>query len=170
MGLEDFDCAILRAVAGIEKKRSILVGAEKAVVARHEAGHAIVSTAVQVVIPATAAAVEKLSIIPRSGGALGWAFCTPASCSAAHEAPNSSPKTYKPHYSHTFRIDAGATGFNRMHFMQHATCKTMRSRGYREGHDCSILLSASVHTDRLRGDHTPSLHRSRCDTQLQSCF
>ena len=71
MGSEDFDRAILRAVAGIEKKRSILVGLEKAVVARHEAGHAIVSTAVQICIPA-GAAVEKLSIIPRTGGALGW--------------------------------------------------------------------------------------------------
>ena len=73
VGSEDFDRAILRAVAGIEKKRSILVGMEKAVVARHEAGHAIVSTAVQICIPA-GAAVEKLSIIPRTGGALGWAL------------------------------------------------------------------------------------------------
>jgi hypothetical protein len=73
VGLEDFDRAILRAVAGIEKKRSILVGAEKEVVAKHEAGHAIVSTAVRIVIPATSAAVEKLSIIPRTGGALGCA-------------------------------------------------------------------------------------------------
>lgn len=32
----EFDQAILRAVAGIEKKRSILQGREKAVVARHE--------------------------------------------------------------------------------------------------------------------------------------
>lgn len=79
VGLEDFERAILRAVAGIERKRSILVGAEKEVVAKHEAGHAIVSTAVQTVIP-TAAAVEKLSIIPRSGGALGCArvLCLPA--------------------------------------------------------------------------------------------
>ncbi len=57
-------------MAGIEKKRSILVGVEKEVVARHEAGHALVATAVRVLIP-TSAAVEKLSIIPRTGGALG---------------------------------------------------------------------------------------------------
>ena len=81
VGLEDFDRAILRAVAGIEKKRSILVGAEKEVVAKHEAGHAIVSTAVQIVIPASAA-VEKLSIIPRSGGALGCAPLLLASVTA----------------------------------------------------------------------------------------
>lgn len=70
MGSADFDHAILRAVAGIEKKRSILVGVEKEVVARHEAGHALVATAVRILIP-TSAAVEKLSIIPRTGGALG---------------------------------------------------------------------------------------------------
>jgi hypothetical protein len=75
----DFDQAILRAVAGIEKKRSILVGMEKTVVAKHEAGHALVSTAVQLLIP-TSAAVEKLSIIPRSGGALGCAPSTPSAC------------------------------------------------------------------------------------------
>ena len=63
-------------MAGIEKKRSILVGLEKAVVAKHEAGHALVSTAVQVLIP-TSAPVEKLSIIPRTGGALGFTYIPP---------------------------------------------------------------------------------------------
>jgi cell division protease FtsH len=33
---EDFSQAVLRSVAGIEKKRSILQGLEKEVVARHE--------------------------------------------------------------------------------------------------------------------------------------
>ena len=52
--------------------RHTIVGTvvEKQVVAKHEAGHAIVSTAVQILIP-TSAPVEKLSIIPRTGGALG---------------------------------------------------------------------------------------------------
>lgn len=36
VGREEFDAAILRAVAGIEKKRSILMGVEKDVVAKHE--------------------------------------------------------------------------------------------------------------------------------------
>lgn len=36
VGPEEFDVAVLRAVAGIEKKRSILAGQEKEVVARHE--------------------------------------------------------------------------------------------------------------------------------------
>lgn len=70
--------AILRAVAGIEKKRSILQGMEKDVVAKHEVGHALVSTAVAKLLP-EAAAVEKLSIIPRSGGALGFTYIPPKS-------------------------------------------------------------------------------------------
>lgn len=72
----EFDQAILRAVAGIEKKRSILQGREKSVVARHEVGHALVSTAVAALIPGSAE-VEKLSIIPRSGGALGFTYIPP---------------------------------------------------------------------------------------------
>ena len=36
MGLEEFDQAIMRSVAGIEKKRSILSGVEKDQVAKHE--------------------------------------------------------------------------------------------------------------------------------------
>lgn len=72
----DFDAAVLRAVAGIEKKRSVLRGVEKQVVARHEVGHALVSTAVSVLIPGSST-VEKLSIIPRSGGALGFTYLPP---------------------------------------------------------------------------------------------
>ena len=34
----DFDAAVLRSVAGVEKNRSILRGVEKEVVARHEVG------------------------------------------------------------------------------------------------------------------------------------
>jgi cell division protease FtsH len=36
VGREEFSQAVLRSVAGIEKKRSILQGLEKDVVARHE--------------------------------------------------------------------------------------------------------------------------------------
>lgn len=45
-------------------------------VARHEVGHALVSTAVAALIPGSAE-VEKLSIIPRSGGALGFTYIPP---------------------------------------------------------------------------------------------
>ncbi len=51
MGQTDFDQAILRAVAGVEKKRSVLQGVEKESVAKHECGHALVSTAVATLIP-----------------------------------------------------------------------------------------------------------------------
>lgn len=76
VGKEDFDQAILRAVAGIEKKRSVLHGTEKDVVSKHEVGHALVSTAVSRLI-ATSGDVEKLSIIPRTGGALGFTYIPP---------------------------------------------------------------------------------------------
>jgi hypothetical protein len=53
-------------------------GEEKAVVARHEVGHALVSTAVAAVLPGgPSGLVEKLSIIPRSGGALGFTYIPP---------------------------------------------------------------------------------------------
>nr|KAJ0194081.1 hypothetical protein LSAT_V11C800417860 [Lactuca sativa] len=42
----DFIQAVERSIAGIEKKTAKLQGTEKAVVARHEAGHAVVGTAV----------------------------------------------------------------------------------------------------------------------------
>jgi len=67
---EDFDAAILRQMVGIEKKRSLVKGLEKSVVARHEVGHAIVGTTIARLISGSAE-VEKLSIIPRVGGSLG---------------------------------------------------------------------------------------------------
>lgn len=76
VGREEFSQAVLRSVAGIEKKRSILQGLEKEVVARHEVGHALVSTAVAKLLPGSAA-VAKLSIIPRTGGALGFTYIPP---------------------------------------------------------------------------------------------
>ncbi|KAI8106054.1 hypothetical protein M9435_000604 [Picochlorum sp. BPE23] len=76
VGFEDFDSAILRTVAGIEKKRSILQGEERSVVARHEVGHALVGMAVSMLAP-TVPKPERLSIIPRSGGALGFTYSPP---------------------------------------------------------------------------------------------
>ncbi|KAJ6424859.1 hypothetical protein OIU84_025599 [Salix udensis] len=61
---------------GIEKKTAKLQGSEKAVVARHEAGHAVVGTAVANILTGQAR-VEKLSILPRSGGALGFTYIPP---------------------------------------------------------------------------------------------
>ena len=72
----DFDSAVMRTVAGIEKKRQILVGLEKSVVAFHEIGHAIVASAVRKVVPMSNP-VDRISIIPRSGGALGFTYSPP---------------------------------------------------------------------------------------------
>ncbi|GAX82457.1 hypothetical protein CEUSTIGMA_g9884.t1 [Chlamydomonas eustigma] len=77
VGKSEFDAAVLRTVAGIEKKRSILQGIEKQVVARHEVGHAVVASCIQMLLPAHSPSVEKLSIIPRSGGALGFTYMPP---------------------------------------------------------------------------------------------
>lgn len=74
----DFMHAVERAIAGIEKKRSSLHVREKGVVARHEAGHAVVGTAVANLLPGHAR-VEKLSILPRSGGTLGFTYIPPTS-------------------------------------------------------------------------------------------
>ncbi|XP_076890900.1 ATP-dependent zinc metalloprotease FTSH 9, chloroplastic-like [Bidens hawaiensis] len=72
----DFIQAVERSIAGIEKKTAKLQGSEKAVVARHEAGHAVVGTAVSKLL-AGQPRVEKLSILPRSGGALGFTYTPP---------------------------------------------------------------------------------------------
>ncbi|KAL3850610.1 hypothetical protein ACJIZ3_012492 [Penstemon smallii] len=72
----DFIQAVERSIAGIEKKTTKLQGCEKAVVARHEAGHAVVGTAIANLLPGQPR-VEKLSILPRSGGALGFTYTPP---------------------------------------------------------------------------------------------
>ncbi|XP_031100441.1 ATP-dependent zinc metalloprotease FTSH 9, chloroplastic-like [Ipomoea triloba] len=72
----DFIQAVERSIAGIEKKTAKLQGSEKAVVARHEVGHAVVGTAVANLLPGQAR-VKKLSILPRSGGALGFTYIPP---------------------------------------------------------------------------------------------
>lgn len=72
----DFINAVERSIAGIEKKTVRLKGSEKAVVARHEAGHAVVGTAIANLLSGQPR-VEKLSILPRSGGALGFTYSPP---------------------------------------------------------------------------------------------
>jgi cell division protease FtsH len=73
-----FSAAVLRSVAGLERKRSLLFGAERGVVARHEAGHALVGAAVADLLPAgSASRAAMLSIVARSNGALGFAYTPP---------------------------------------------------------------------------------------------
>jgi cell division protease FtsH len=65
--MEDFTSAIERIVAGLEKKSRILSPYERNLVAYHETGHALVTLALQ-----GAGSVQKISIIPRGIGALGY--------------------------------------------------------------------------------------------------
>lgn len=70
--LSDIDAAVERTVAGLEKKSRCLGEKEKRVVAVHESGHAICAAASPGSDP-----VQKISIIPRGIGALGYTLQTP---------------------------------------------------------------------------------------------
>ena len=69
---KDFAEAVERVVAGLEKKSRVLNEMEKKVVAYHEVGHAIVGA----LMPG-AGKVEKISIVPRGVGALGYTLQLP---------------------------------------------------------------------------------------------
>jgi cell division protease FtsH len=70
--MEDFNNAIERMIAGLEKRNRLLNPHERKVVAFHELGHAMVALA----LPGTDA-VHKISIIPRGVGALGYTIQRP---------------------------------------------------------------------------------------------
>jgi cell division protease FtsH len=63
----DFTAAIERIVAGLERKSRILTPFERNLVAYHESGHALVTLALK-----GTDTVQKISIIPRGIGALGY--------------------------------------------------------------------------------------------------
>ncbi|HKW92509.1 MAG TPA: ATP-dependent zinc metalloprotease FtsH [Methylomirabilota bacterium] len=65
--LDDFEEAIDRVVAGIERKSRVITRREKEIVAHHEAGHALVAESRR-----HAERVSKISIIPRGVAALGY--------------------------------------------------------------------------------------------------
>jgi len=67
----DFDEAIDRLIAGLEKKR-VMSQKEREIVAYHESGHAIVATAIPGMDP-----VHKISIVQRGFGALGYTMQLP---------------------------------------------------------------------------------------------
>jgi cell division protease FtsH len=69
---EDFTSAIERIVAGLEKKSRVLNPEERRRVAYHEMGHALVASSLPGVDP-----VQKVSIIPRGVGALGYTIQRP---------------------------------------------------------------------------------------------
>lgn len=68
----DFNEAIERVVAGLEKKSRVLSGKEKKIVAYHEVGHALVGT----LMPG-GGKVAKISIVPRGMAALGYTLQMP---------------------------------------------------------------------------------------------
>ena len=69
--MRDFDEAIDRLIAGLEKKR-VMSAKEREIIAYHESGHAIVVS----VLPGTDP-VHKISIVARGFGALGYTMQTP---------------------------------------------------------------------------------------------
>jgi cell division protease FtsH len=70
--MADFNNAVERIVAGLEKRNRLLNPKEREVVAYHEMGHALVALALPGVD-----AVHKVSIIPRGVGALGYTIQRP---------------------------------------------------------------------------------------------
>jgi len=68
----DFNEAIERVVAGLEKKSRVLNEQEKKIVAYHEVGHALVGT----LMPG-GSKVAKISIVPRGMAALGYTLQLP---------------------------------------------------------------------------------------------
>ena len=72
VSFDDFTVAIERIVAGIEKKSRVLSKEERRRVAYHEMGHALVAANLPGVDP-----VQKVSIIPRGVGALGYTMQRP---------------------------------------------------------------------------------------------
>jgi len=72
ISLNDFIEAVERIVAGLEKKSRVLNQEERRRVAYHEMGHALVATSLPGIDP-----VQKVSIIPRGVGALGYTIQRP---------------------------------------------------------------------------------------------
>ena len=72
VGMEEFEEAVERVIAGLEKKNRLINEEERKIVAYHEIGHAIVALS----LPGTEP-VQKISIIPRGIAALGYTIQVP---------------------------------------------------------------------------------------------
>jgi cell division protease FtsH len=72
VGLADFEAALERVVAGLEKKSRLMNDQERTTVAYHESGHALVAQLVPHADP-----VAKVSIVPHGRGALGFTMQMP---------------------------------------------------------------------------------------------
>jgi cell division protease FtsH len=71
VGPKDFESAIDRLIAGLEKKR-VMSTREREIVAYHESGHAIVASMLPGLDP-----IHKISIVQRGFGALGYTLQLP---------------------------------------------------------------------------------------------
>jgi cell division protease FtsH len=72
VGMPEFEEAVERVVAGLEKKNRLINAKEREIVAYHEMGHAIVA----LMLPGTDP-VQKITIIPRGIAALGYTMQVP---------------------------------------------------------------------------------------------
>ncbi|MBW1776399.1 MAG: cell division protein FtsH, partial [Deltaproteobacteria bacterium] len=72
VGMPEFEEAVERLVAGLEKKNRLINPKEREIVAYHEMGHAIVALSLPGTDP-----VKKISIIPRGIAALGYTLQVP---------------------------------------------------------------------------------------------
>jgi cell division protease FtsH len=72
VGMSEFQEAVERIIAGLEKKNRLINPHEREVVANHEMGHAIVAMSLPGTDP-----VQKISIIPRGIAALGYTMQVP---------------------------------------------------------------------------------------------
>ncbi len=72
VAMDDFNNAVERIIAGLEKKNRVLNPREREIVAHHEMGHALMAMALPGVDP-----VHKVSIIPRGIAALGYTLQRP---------------------------------------------------------------------------------------------
>jgi cell division protease FtsH len=72
IGMEEFEAAIDRVIAGPERKSRLISDKEKEIIAYHESGHAIVAKMLPNCDP-----VHKVSIIPRGDATLGYTLQLP---------------------------------------------------------------------------------------------
>jgi cell division protease FtsH len=72
VSMQDFESAIERVVAGLERKTRLLNEKERTTVAYHESGHALVAALAPYADP-----IAKISIVPRGPGALGYVLQMP---------------------------------------------------------------------------------------------
>jgi cell division protease FtsH len=72
VGMPEFEEAVERIIAGLEKKNRLINAEEKQIVAYHEMGHALVALSLPGTDP-----VQKISIIPRGIAALGYTMQVP---------------------------------------------------------------------------------------------